>query len=255
MLVIVVLIELFFDLDATTMQLLVPSFLANALLLVISFINKSAKNLELAHIIVLYVIVEVHFFVNPEVFHILVYWMPFIPMHALITRGMKHSQWWMVITGLTIIANGYYGSAVISESYPITPDYLKFSTAGILFLLCIYAGFYLLYYLLGNAYSNMKEKNSEIERLNSELSKLNNSLEERVQARTKDLNEKNARLERIAYMNSHEVRSSLSKIIGASNAMELDENQKERLIEVMVNSSKDLDNAVKAMSKEIDHGK
>lgn len=255
MMVIVLIIEWIFDLSATTVELLVPSFLLNFILLLISFYRKSSQNLAVAHIIILYLIVEVHFFVNPSVFHILVYWMPFLPMHALITQGIKNSQWWMIVTAITMLINGYYGYVVVGNAYPIAPDYLKFTSAGLLFLLCIYAGFYLLYYLLGNAYAGMKDKNNEIERLNNDLKNLNESLEERVLARTKDLNDKNARLERIAYMNSHEVRSSLSKIISASNAMKLDEDQKDRLIEVMVNSSMDLDNAIRAMNKEIEYQK
>ncbi|WP_421764920.1 hypothetical protein [Ekhidna sp.] len=252
MMVIVLIIEWFFDLSATTLQLLIPSFLLNLILLLISFYGKSVKNLEVAHIIVLYVIVEVHFFVNPSVFHILVYWMPFIPMHALITQGIKNSKWWMIVIAITMLVNGYYGHVVVGDAYSIAPDFIKFTSAGLLFLVCIYAGFYLLYYLLGNAYATMKDKNEEIERLNNDLKDLNETLEERVTARTKDINEKNDRLERIAYMNSHEVRSSLSKIIGASNAMKLDRDQRERLIEIMVNSSMDLDNAIRAMNKEIE---
>lgn len=252
MMIFTIIIELLFDLDATSIQLLIPSFLLNFILLVISYSNKTIRNLEIAHIVFLYIIVEVHFFTNPGVFHILVYWMPFLPMHALITRGIKSSQWWVLLTGLTILVNGYYGSEFIGGSYSIAPDYLKFSSAGVLYLLCVYTGFYLLYYLLGNAYSNMKDKNKEIRRLNKELRQLNNSLEERVHERTKDINEKNARLEKIAYMNSHEVRSSLSKIMSASEAINLDEGEKERMLEIMVDSSKDLDQAIKAMNKEIE---
>ncbi|WP_425390930.1 hypothetical protein [Ekhidna sp.] len=252
MMIVVIGIELIFDLSATTLELLIPSFLLNFVLLLISYFKKGLKNLEIAHVIVLYLIVEAHFFANPSVFYILVYWMPFIPMHALITRGMTHSKWWMLIIAITLMVNGYYGSQVVGDSHPINPDFIKFTSAGILFLFCIYAGFYLLYYLLGNAYSTMKVKNEEIERLNNELKDLNNSLEERVDQRTKDIKVKNERLERIAYMNSHEVRSSLSKIIGASNALKLDENEKERLIGIMVESSEDLDQAIRAMNKEIE---
>ncbi|WP_420318433.1 hypothetical protein [Ekhidna sp.] len=252
MMMIVILIELFFDLSATSLSLLIPSFLVNLILLIISFAKRSIKYLEIAHIMVLYLIVEIHFFVNPGVFHILVYWMPFLPMHALITKGMNNSKWWLLITTITILLNGYYGQEVIGNDYVIISNYIKFTSAGLLFLLCIYAGFYLLYYLLGDAYAKTKDKNDEIERLNSELQNLNESLEERVHERTHDLNEKNNRLERIAFMNSHEVRSSISKIISASDAMTMDEEKKEQLITVIVDSSKDLDEAIRAMNKEIE---
>lgn len=249
-LALVLVLEISVDLNATTSLLLVPAFAANIVLLLFSGILKK-KNLGTAQVVVLFVIVQSHLTAKPEYFHVIIYWIPFLPIQALLTKGIKHFKWWFFVMVLTVLFNSFYGKSVVGESYQVDFRFWELAAAGTIFLVSVTAAFYLLYVLLGDAYAKMREKNKEIERLNAELFVINNSLEDRVTKRTKDIEDQKSILEKLAFMNSHIVRSSLSRIIGAAAVLEIDKEKSEEMIDVIITSSNELDNSVREMGKEL----
>lgn len=244
---IILVIEIAVDLMATSISLILPALVSNLLLLLYSIRNKEAKNLGVIQVFIFWVIIVAHLVINISYFHVMIYWMPFIPMQALITKGIGAAKFWLLVTILTIVAGGIYGNYTIGSSYQINSGFLEFGSAGLIFLLCVFAAFYILYSLLGDAYGQAKGKSSEIERLNTVLSQINDTLEDRVIKRTKDIQDQKQKLEKIAFMNSHMVRSSLSRIVGAVEVMNIDKSLQEDMIKVIVNSSKEMDGAVRDM--------
>lgn len=244
---IILFIEIAVDLKATSIELILPTLIFNLILLFYSIRNKEAKNLGVIQVFIFWTIIVAHLAINTSFFHVMVYWMPFIPMQALITKGMRAAKLWLIITILTIVAGGFYGNYTMGSSYQFTSGFLEFGSAGLIFLLSIFSAFYLFYSLLGDAYGQLKGKNSEIERLNTVLSQINDTLEDRVMKRTKDIEDQKLKLEKIAFMNSHMVRSSLSTIVGAIEVLNIDKSKQEEMIKVIVKSSKEMDEAVRDM--------
>lgn len=249
-LLLVLVFELLVDLEATTPSLLIPSVLASFILLILSGAKKKV-NFGTAQVAILFVILQAHLIARPEYFHVIIYWIPLLPVQALLTKGVRHFKWWFLAMILSVLFNSFYGSSVVGEKYQIEFNFWELASAGAIFLISICAAFYLLYVLLGDAYARMREKNKEIERLNTELFVINDSLEDRVIERTKDIEEQKSILEKLAFMNSHVVRSSLSRIIGAAAVLEIDKEKREEMIEVIINSSNELDSSVREMGKEL----
>lgn len=249
-LLVVFLVEVFVDLEVTTPSLLAPFLIGNLLLLILSSVKRNL-NFSAAHIALQFALIQVHFFLKPEYYHSIIYWLPLLPILALLTKGVKHFKWWFLAMIIAISFNSFYGIAMVEEKYSAAFSYWELASTGALFLGSMSASCYLLYVLLGNAYARMREKNEEIERLNLELCAINDSLEDRVTERTKDIEKKNSVLEKLAFMNSHVVRSSLSRIIGAAAALEIDKTKREEMIEVIIHSSTELDNSVREMGREL----
>ncbi|HTH56598.1 MAG TPA: histidine kinase dimerization/phospho-acceptor domain-containing protein [Cyclobacteriaceae bacterium] len=107
----------------------------------------------------------------------------------------------------------------------------------------------------------LKEANDELQSLNEELTasnegikKLNENLEQMVKDRTEQINNQLNRLRKYAYMNSHELRAPLSRILGLIALMkqEADLHQWNELLTYLQGSSEELDQIVREMNQLLD---
>lgn len=107
----------------------------------------------------------------------------------------------------------------------------------------------------------LKLANDELQSLNEELTasnegvkKLNENLEHMVRDRTEQINNQLNRLRKYAYMNSHELRAPLSRILGLLELMkhESDANQMKELVTYLNQSSEELDSVIREMNQLLD---
>lgn len=100
--------------------------------------------------------------------------------------------------------------------------------------------------------------NDELQRLNKELlssndeiKELNENLEKIVKERTEKINDQLGQLMRYAHMNSHEVRAPLARMLGLLQLIkrEDDEEQMRELLDMLYNSSIELDVVIKEMNR------
>ena len=207
--------EIVFDLESTSVKLLLPFLLLNICITGLTFMNSPISLLKSLQTGVLLLTLEVHFILSPSSYHVLVYWMPFIPAVAMLISGRRQSiKWLLVVIGLNVV-NGLYGISRLGVSYTQELAFGKFMGASILYGLAAYGTLFLLYYLLEQAYGEVSSHNAKIEDLNGQLTLLNQELEKRVDQRTKEVVEQYNLLSEIAYNNSHEIRAPLANIQAA----------------------------------------
>ena len=224
------------------------------LIVVLSFRFEDSGILRFTFILILFATVELNFLMNPKSFHVIIYWLPFIPLTALLIQGTKAAILWVFIVLLGHTFNLHALEQNVGSSYPITIYATPFYVTGFIFMFGVVSVSLLLYTLLGGAYEKMKEKNEELERVKKEIEKqkneiqaMNESLEENVRIRTHELEKQNAQLSEYAFINSHLLRAPLSRILGLSDVLvkETTSLQDSKLIEALSDSSHELDNIIR----------
>lgn len=103
---------------------------------------------------------------------------------------------------------------------------------------------------------SLAEKNLEIEKINQKLAEVNESLEQIVDQRTKVLKEQNKKLSEYAFINAHNLRAPLARVMGLVNLL-LDKPQPEEqpiILNHLKKSSEDLDTVVKSIRDTINAG-
>ncbi len=178
LLVLFLLAEFFFDLKSTTLEILSPLTLISFLVSALSFRYPGSKILRAAPGILVFALLEIHFLLNPKIFHAIIYWFPLIPLIALIIQGMKASQIWILVILGTHIFNSYFLGSTIGNSYVLTIHRDPFFITGIIFAFGILSTSFLLYVLLGEAYTKMRKKNEELEVLKNEIEQKKKLLED-----------------------------------------------------------------------------
>lgn len=246
--------EYIVDLKATSMPLIIPLLVVNVLLLILAKRGVNTRligNLQLA---VLYLMFQVSFFMLPGVFHVFIYWMVSIPLLAFIFGNLRTSHIWLVVILATICIDTIYGTQSVGSSYEASIPYLPYAFAGIIFTITLVACFSLLYNLLGRSYSRLRSKNREVVELISQLKAMNGSLEKVVEERTRDIEERNKKLKKYAFMNSHMVRAPLANILGAIQHLEdkSDQISTGELMEIVKVSATSLDDVIKEIGKSLD---
>lgn len=169
--------EAFFDLRGSSLEVLVPLTTIAAAMVLLSFKFPESNILRTGLIILVYTIIEIHFLINPQTLHAIAFWFPFVALIALLIQGVRSSQFWLAIILFTHLFNSYFLTQVIGESYEFTIHRTPFTAMSIIFTIGIMAGSFLLYTLLGNAYTKMKEKHNELEVLKIQIEKKKESLE------------------------------------------------------------------------------
>jgi hypothetical protein len=102
----------------------------------------------------------------------------------------------------------------------------------------------------------LSDQTARINAFNEELRAINEHLEERVQERTRALEEQNEQLTEYAFINSHLLRAPLSRILGLTNlirASDLPHRERE-LITHLDESARALDDIVHRISRTLDQG-
>ena len=243
-----------FDLKSVSQEIMGPLAALSFLIVVLSFRFEDSGILRFLFILLLFVTVEWNFLLKPKAFHVIIYWLPFIPITALLIQGTRAAILWVFIVLLGHTFNLLVLEQNVGTSYPITIHTTPFYVAGFIFLFGVVSVSLLLYTLLGGAYEKMKEKNEELERVKREIERqkneiqaMNESLEENVRIRTHELQKQNAQLSEYAFINSHLLRAPLSRILGLSDVLvkETTSLQDSKLIEALSDSSHELDNIIR----------
>jgi tetratricopeptide (TPR) repeat protein len=91
----------------------------------------------------------------------------------------------------------------------------------------------------------------ELEGVNRKVKEMNDNLEKIIENRTKKLNAQNEKLIRYAFINSHNIRGPLARILGLTYLLSLDKSQLSdcELLDRLTNSAQELDFVIKSASK------
>lgn len=247
--------EVLVDFDNTTVELCILFLVPNLVLSL--YARQGNYQLWIGHtqVLLIYLIIQLHFFYNPKFFNVLVYWMPFIPLVTVFLISIRFSFIWLGITIATLVFNIAYGEHTIGVNYLVTPRFRAFGAAGVVFVIGLFLAYLFLYRLLTGYYLSVRQKQDEIKRLNSELKELNENLEKKVEDKVADIKSQNERLEKYAFMNAHVVRAPLANIVGAMdlyNQIEDPDTRKE-LLEMVEESASRLDQAVHEVALDLSH--
>ncbi len=161
--------EFFYDLRSTTLEIMVPITIASFAIVFLSFKFPNSRSLRLGLSVIVYLMLEIHFLINPSIFHVITYWFPLIPLIALIIQGIRASQIWIMILIATHFFNSYFLGKTLGDTYQVTIQRGPFFITGIIFALGILSTSFLLYILLGDAYTKMKQKNTELAALKKDV--------------------------------------------------------------------------------------
>lgn len=103
---------------------------------------------------------------------------------------------------------------------------------------------------LSEANKELSSLNTELKNSNQEIQKLNENLESIVEERTQKINDQLSQLNKYAHMNSHKVRGPVSRILGLTELIKMEPDQQARvkLFELLIESTKELDNTIKKMN-------
>lgn len=156
--------EALFDLHSTTLEILLPLTVITLLLAAFSFRFPHLAVLKKVIVIIVYIFIEIHFLVYPTIYHAVIYWFPLVPLLALVIRGIKTAQVWLGVVLMTQVINFLIVQQTVGGQYTLTVHRTPFLAAGIIFTLIMLGAAFLLYLLLGQAYTKMKVKNEELER-------------------------------------------------------------------------------------------
>jgi signal transduction histidine kinase len=104
---------------------------------------------------------------------------------------------------------------------------------------------------LMDANHQLQTLNEELISSNEEIKVLNENLERLVQERTQKINQQLEQLSKYAYMNSHEVRAPLARILGLLPLIKTENNHhsKTELLEKVYHCSEELDEVIKKMNR------
>ena len=173
----ILLAETFVGLRSTSLEILIPLNVLSVGLILLYRLYPDLTWLRMILVILVYGVVETHFLYNPRTFHVISYWLPIIPITALIVAGIRTSQLWMVIILVTHLFNGIYVRQTQSGTYQVIVEDVPFFIAGSIFTISILSACFLLYNMLAQAYSDMKSKNQELDSLKQQMSTKNELLQ------------------------------------------------------------------------------
>jgi GAF domain-containing protein len=161
--------ELLYDLQSLHAPIILTGAILAGLIALLSYYRISAVIIRNGLVVLIYGIAEAHLVANPKIFTTIVYWLPFVPLVALVTQGMKSARWWILIALLTHFFNGWYLYQVHGAVYDLQIITASYIISGFIFFLASLTGWLLLYKLLGDAYAAAEQKNQELETLKNEI--------------------------------------------------------------------------------------
>jgi tetratricopeptide (TPR) repeat protein len=102
----------------------------------------------------------------------------------------------------------------------------------------------------------LAERNQSIESLNKTVTEINESLEKAVAHRTAALKEQNQRLEEYAFLNAHDLRGPVARILGIINLLEMNHltDEKPLLLGYLKKSAIELDQITRSISDTLHSG-
>ncbi|WP_250631935.1 GAF domain-containing protein [Rhodoflexus caldus] len=170
-------VELVIDLQSLHAPILWVGMAAAALIALFAYYKGNHLIVSNGLVILIYGITEAHMITNPKIFTTIVYWLPFVPLVALVTQGLKSARWWILIVLFTHFFNGWYLYQAHGKSYDLQVSTYSYVISGVIFFLVFLSGWFLLYKLLGDAYTAAERKNQELETLKNEIADSKKQLE------------------------------------------------------------------------------
>ncbi|MFA0964581.1 GAF domain-containing protein [Roseivirga sp. BDSF3-8] len=140
--------------------------------LVVTYLVYQYPSSELVRVILIasiYFFIEAHFFNLPLTFHVVIYWLPLVPVVALIVQNIRSACIWGLVVLVTHLFNYLYTDSITDGTYTIEASLPSYLLTGAIFISLMIACAYLLYQLLGMAYSKVMTKNQELETLRNEI--------------------------------------------------------------------------------------
>ncbi len=173
--------ELAIDFPSTSVPLLLAFLTGFLIVLILAKVGVRQDILAVLNILFLLCVIEFHLLVLPKVFHVMVFWLAFIPVVAIVTTGMRQSFIWIVLVGIMILVNGIYFENIGYDNYETNISFNAFIISGIIFNAAIYSTSVLLYQLLGNSYSRLKLASDEVSDLHLISEKKKQKLEKFIE--------------------------------------------------------------------------
>lgn len=161
--------EYFFDLATTSLTILTPYFISGLLLIGLSIKYPKSKIIGWILIFLLLSMLENHFIVNPKTFHIISFWLIFIPIITLLVLGIRQALIILLLVFSIHIINFVYLISITGEAYNLSIKIKPFFVSSSIFIIGNVFFSLLLYKLLGNAYVEMSQKKSALDAKNETL--------------------------------------------------------------------------------------
>ena len=161
--------KLIVNLELTTFFILVPSFVCFSLLTLAEYKFPAHKIISLITIIFIYVFIELHFFYSSDNYFLIIYWMPFIPLLALILFGRWSALTCLIITLLSLIVNTYYLSSNLNDGVYLKINSTLIVSIAALFTITFLSLTFFLYKLMSESYIKMKLKAEELSIVKDEI--------------------------------------------------------------------------------------
>ncbi|MGN6648377.1 MAG: GAF domain-containing protein, partial [Cytophaga sp.] len=161
--------EYFLDLATTSLIILTPYFISGLLLTGLSIKYPKSKIIGWILIFLLLSMLENHFIVNPKTFHIISFWLIFIPIITLLVLGIRQALIILLLVFSIHATNFVYLSSITGEAYDLSIKIKPLFVSSSIFIIGNVFFALLLYKLLGNAYVEMSEKKSALNAKNEIL--------------------------------------------------------------------------------------
>jgi signal transduction histidine kinase len=269
-------VDLLIDFKAISASVLLGITTVPVALLVLSHIGVAHRLLLIINMIMLVLLNQIQLIVNPQAFHVIVYWLGISPLLVAVLMNIRDTIFWTVVIFVLIVVNGVYLSS-ITDAYTITLYPARFMFGGLIFSVMVATSALLFSYTkykshkhvisqntmltslakeIEQQHKQLKDQHEEISAINTKLEEYNQHLEERVHDRTIELEAKNRGLTEYAFINSHLLRGPLSRILGLLHLLQISEaSPKEKeIIGHLYSASKELDEVVARINKAIDSG-
>lgn len=248
----VTLIEIMVDLPTVRIDFVVPFLFMNVLLLWACFRYQPTPWVAHIQMILMYAHGCLILVTNPKDFHTIVFFVSMVPISALIMLGLSSAKMWFGYILVYIIGFGSYFQ-VMHSGYVIAVSYASYMILGVFFSAMLMAWVVIMKNVFGFSIDAAMMKNKRISSLLRQVEYMNSKLELKVAQRTKDLEERNRRLEEYAFMNSHLVRAPLANILGLVSHLKNNttDRKKDELIELIDISSQKLDDEIKNIASRL----
>jgi signal transduction histidine kinase len=269
-------VDLLIDFKAISASVLLGLSTVPIALLILSHAGVAHRLLLIINMIMLILLNQIQLIINPQAFHVIVYWLGISPLLVAVLMNIRDTIFWTILIFLLIVVNGVYLGS-ITDAYTITLYPARFMFGGLIFSVMVATSALLFSYTkykshkhvisqntmltslakeIEQQHKQLKDQHEEISAINTKLEEYNQHLEERVHDRTIELEAKNRGLTEYAFINSHLLRGPLSRILGLLHLLQMSEvppNEKE-IIGHLYSASKELDEVVARINKAIDSG-
>lgn len=170
-------IELIFNLESTSLELLIPFALLFGLLVICYHVGKRSPFFAHATVVLSYVLIELHLLVSPHSYHVLNYWFCIIPIIAIIVVGVRPALLWLTVVLASIILNGIFVKLSAGDLYAVVVQVNPFMATGLIFSITMFSGVFLLYKLLADSYHQVLDKSNDLELLKNSIESQREKLE------------------------------------------------------------------------------